>query len=84
MAVSPTIAPDDKDGDGMPDIWEESRGLDPNDPDDADDRPDNGYSEIEIYINELADRLVRPGASTAAADPRVWRHKAGRTLVSQR
>ena len=51
----------------MPDAWEKSHGLDPNDPADAakivpagkskSDRH-QGYTYIEFYINELADGLV--------------------------
>lgn len=44
----------DTDGDGMPDDWEKSHGLDPNNPADASYAPDGGYTNIEIYINELA------------------------------
>jgi hypothetical protein len=47
-------APVDTDKDGMPDAWEISKGLNPNDP--ADARRFNlstGYSNIEVYINGL-------------------------------
>lgn len=44
----------DTDGDGMPDDWEKAHGLNPNDPADATYAPDGGYTNIEIYINELA------------------------------
>lgn len=59
--------PLDTDGDGLPDTWEKSHGLNANDPNDAkqivtagrskDDRH-QGYTFIEFYINELADNLV--------------------------
>jgi pectate lyase len=62
----PAKAPADTDGDGMPDAWEKARRLDVRDPSDAAkivpagasplDRH-QGYSYIEYYINELADRL---------------------------
>ncbi len=47
-------APDDGDGDGMPDVWEIARGLNPDS--DADSRiiGDSGYSMIETYLNDLA------------------------------
>lgn len=48
-------APKDSDGDGMPDDWERSHGLNP---DDAADGPaldaGSGYSHLELYLNELA------------------------------
>ncbi len=57
----------DADNDGMPDAWERAHGLDPNDPADATrlvpagksagDRH-QGYTYVEFYINELAERLV--------------------------
>jgi len=66
--LTPSSAPVDTDGDGMPDTWEKMHGLDSNDPADATnivsagessgDRH-QGYSYIEFYLNELADNLVR-------------------------
>jgi hypothetical protein len=65
--LEPGKAPRDSDDDGMPDAWEKAHGLNPNDPADnneivpagasKDDRH-KGYTYIEYYINELADRLV--------------------------
>jgi pectate lyase len=50
-------APADSDGDGMPDAWEKTHGLNPNDPGDAaKDRDGDGYSNIEEYINSLVRR----------------------------
>lgn len=48
--------PRDTDSDGMPDDWEIVRGLNPNDPSDAAAVPKDGgdYTNIEIYLNELA------------------------------
>ncbi|MBO4850186.1 MAG: polysaccharide lyase [Prevotella sp.] len=44
----------DTDGDGMPDEWEKSHGLNPNDPTDAnDDLNGDGYTNIEKYINAI-------------------------------
>jgi hypothetical protein len=47
-------APADTDSDGMPDEWETSRGLNPRDPADAArDRDNDGYSNVEEYLNSL-------------------------------
>ena len=43
----------DTDGDGMPDEWETSHGLNPNSIDDGKAVADNGYTNIENYINSL-------------------------------
>lgn len=46
----------DTDGDGMPDYWELSRGLDPTDPSDGPAStlsPATGYTNLEIYLNSL-------------------------------
>lgn len=44
----------DGDGDGMPDQWEISHGLDPADPDDGSrDRNNDGYTNLEEFINSL-------------------------------
>ncbi|MDP6542798.1 MAG: pectate lyase precursor [Phycisphaerae bacterium] len=58
----------DSDNDGMPDAWEKAHKLKPNDPGDANrivppgaspsDRH-AGYTYVEYYLNELADRLVQ-------------------------
>lgn len=48
----------DNDGDGMPDQWETSHRLDPNDPSDATTHTlDPAYTNIEVYINELTQTL---------------------------
>jgi hypothetical protein len=60
--TSALTPPVDTDLDGMPDSWESARGLNPFNPSDATlDRNDDGYTNIEEYINELADSLI-PGA----------------------
>ena len=52
-------APADRDGDGMPDEWEAERELDPDDSGDASaDRDDDGYTNIEEYINERAEAIT--------------------------
>ncbi|MGK9119359.1 polysaccharide lyase [Olivibacter jilunii] len=51
----------DSDKDGMPDEWEKKNGLNPNDPSDASKYTDNGYTNIENYLNSLVDvKTVKP------------------------
>lgn len=45
--------PLDSDQDGMPDAWEQARGLDPDTPDDKDDDDADGYTNIEEYLSCL-------------------------------
>jgi hypothetical protein len=49
-------APVDTDGDGIPDDWEITNGLDPDDPNDGSIITESGYSNLELYLNELAAR----------------------------
>lgn len=46
-------APVDTDGDGMPDVWEDSHGLDPGDASDGNLTNDEGYTNLEVYMNSL-------------------------------
>jgi hypothetical protein len=59
-AVTPPV---DTDNDGMPDDWERAHSLDPNDSSDCGgtDLRIAGYTNIEVYINELADNLIQSG-----------------------
>jgi len=51
-------APTDSDGDGMPDEWEKQHGLNPKDgTDGAEDADANGYTNVEEYLNSLAELL---------------------------
>jgi pectate lyase len=47
-------APADSDGDGMPDDWEQAYRLDPTRDDGAGDRDEDGYTNLEEYLNSLA------------------------------
>lgn len=50
-------APKDTDKDGMPDFWELKHGLDPKNPMDGNlDMNDDGYTNLEDYLNKLAGR----------------------------
>lgn len=52
--------PVDSDGDGMPDAWERTRRLDPADPaDGAAFTLSNDYTNVEIYLHECAETLLR-------------------------
>jgi hypothetical protein len=57
--LRPESPPPDSDGDGMPDSWEKAHRLNPR-ADDSAKLMRSGYTAVEEYINELADRLVRP------------------------
>ena len=46
-------APADTDGDGMPDVWENTHGLNPNDAADGNLTGEGGYTNLEIYMNSL-------------------------------
>ena len=59
----------DRDGDGMPDAWERSHGLNLGDPaDGAQDRDADGYTNVEEYLNAL---VVWPEPDVAAASRRA-------------
>jgi pectate lyase len=63
--LSAGTAPTDSDNDGMPNNWETSCGLNPNDAGDANtDRNNDGYTNVEEYINSLFD-----SATNASLDP---------------
>lgn len=48
-----TPAPQDSDHDGMPDAWERTNGLDPNDAADCNRRAPDGYTMLEHYLNTI-------------------------------
>jgi hypothetical protein len=54
-ALANGTAPPDTDHDGMPDAWETAHGFNPNDASDRNkDQNNNGYTNVEEYLNELA------------------------------
>ncbi|MBU6231021.1 MAG: hypothetical protein KGQ93_15285, partial [Cyanobacteria bacterium REEB459] len=65
---SPPPAPTDSDNDGMPDSWEIIKGLNPNL---ANHNGTNlstlGYTNLEVYLHELAANLTNPGPTLAIA-----------------
>ena len=58
-----TTAPKDTDQDGMPDAWETSKGLNPNNANDRNDIGVGGYTQLEIYLNALGE-----GGTTATSE----------------
>lgn len=56
--LNSTEAPVDTDGDGMPDEWETANGLDPNDPADGKILGEDGYSNLENYLNSLVAHIT--------------------------
>lgn len=48
-----TAAPVDTDKDGMPDDWETAKGLNPNDKTDGNKLNAEGYTMLEVYLDEL-------------------------------
>lgn len=63
----------DTDRDGMPDTWEIARGLNPSVADNNGDDDNDGYTNIEEYINEVADYINSPTnfVAEAVADNQV-------------
>jgi pectate lyase len=51
-------APVDSDHDGMPDDWEQSHGLNPNNPDDRNTSNADGYTMLELYLNSLVSHVM--------------------------
>ena len=48
----------DTDGDGLPDAYETEVGLNPNDPADGQALTESGYSNLELFLNGVADRQI--------------------------
>ena len=56
--LAPQAPPLDKDDDGMPDAWERTNGLNPEDGSDCNTIMASGYTAIEEYCNVLAQELI--------------------------
>lgn len=52
------MALQDTDGDGMPDNYESSLGLNPNDPADGNTIHTSGYTQLELWLNGVADGAI--------------------------
>ncbi|MES9990829.1 MAG: endo alpha-1,4 polygalactosaminidase [Candidatus Thiodiazotropha sp.] len=68
QGLSAGSPPIDSDGDGMPDDWENSRGLSSS-TDDHNTIMASGYTAIEVYINELADQLLTATNLSTSSSP---------------
>lgn len=51
-------APKDSDGDGMPDNWENKKGLNMNDASDGAKTAPSGYTYLELYINSIVNEVM--------------------------
>ncbi|MGH7950301.1 MAG: autotransporter-associated beta strand repeat-containing protein [Limisphaerales bacterium] len=70
----------DSDGDGMPDFWELTVGLNPY-ADDAMTIAADGYANIEHYLNWLADPHAQTATNTSV-DVDLWNYTSGFTNAS--
>lgn len=57
-ALNSSVAPLDSDKDGMPDAWEFTNGLNMNNPSDGSNYTASGYTNLEIYLNELVHNTI--------------------------
>jgi MYXO-CTERM domain-containing protein len=58
----------DTDGDGIPDAWETAHGLNPNSASDGSGDSGDGYTNLEKYLNELADLACPGGTAPSPSD----------------
>lgn len=56
--LTSSIPPVDTDGDGIPDSWEEDHGLDPNNAEDGKIVAEDGYTNLEHYLNSLVEDIT--------------------------
>jgi pectate lyase len=59
-AIAEANAPQDSDGDGMPDEWERRNSLNPMDATDGARLTPSGYSNLEVYLNSLVPEAAEP------------------------
>lgn len=71
-------APEDSDGDGIPNTWENENGLDPDNYEDGKLIAENGYSNLENYIHSIQTQ----GEFTPAPGPLSLLEPVGETSVS--
>ena len=51
-------APLDSDGDGLPDAYEQAHGLNPQDPADGNSLTPGGYTQLELYLQDLVAKAI--------------------------
>ena len=69
--LNSTDAPADKDGDGIPDEWETAHGLDPNSKTDGNLLNDEGYTNLEVYLNSLVADITAAQNEGGEAEGRI-------------
>ena len=60
----------DTDGDGMPDVWENNNGLNPNDAEDGNavTLSEEGYTNLEVYLNSLVAHITEAQNADGVTD----------------
>lgn len=74
-----TTAPLDSDQDGMPDAWEERKGLNKKDASDASLYAESGYTYLEEYINSLVNEVM----GIQAEEEEEWEDFSGNPTVNK-
>ena len=69
--LNSTDAPADKDGDGIPDEWETAHGLNPNSKSDGNLLNDEGYTNLEVYLNSLVADITAAQNEGGEAEGRI-------------
>lgn len=76
----------DTDGDGMPDEWERLNGLDPNNAEDGSTYtldPKGFYTNVEVYINQLVEDIMKNGNANAESTVDEYYPTAAKSGVTQ-
>lgn len=60
--------PADSDKDGIPDAWEEVHGLNKNLASDANQKNNEGYTYLEVYLNSLVEAIINNQNGTQGSD----------------
>lgn len=77
----PSKAPADSDHDGMPDFWERKNKLNPNDPKDGNKKGKDGFTNLEKYLNSLADapyQVVGKGFKTIRLNSKSFKNNVAK------